>query len=214
MAEANAGLGDWLVAATATCALAACVAGVLREAPSLPAPAEVAAPAARTSWVRLTAPAPAGGEGADTAGPSAPSATASAIPEAPGGLAPLADLPALPEATATGRATRGADEAAAGPISGAPSVARGGPVRLGRPALGGDQPWPDYPAAARRRGEEGTVTVRLSVDAAGAVTSAAVAASSGWRSLDEAAAGTVRRRWSFPPGEPRDYLVDIRFELL
>lgn len=205
MTEQDAGLGDWLVAATATCALAACVAGLLREAPSLPAAAPAEAPAPRLSWVRLAAPP---GAGEARGGPAAAEPTdmpQADLPRAPEGLAPLAELPGLPAAPAPSRA----DAAAGGTSS-----AGGGPARLVRESLGGGQPWPEYPAASRRRGEEGTVTVRLSVDASGAVTAATVASSSGWRSLDEAASGTVRRRWSFPPGEPRDYLVDIRFELL
>lgn len=217
-AEANE-LRDWLVTATAACALAACVAGIVRPFPTLPDPdSPPAQPERRTAWVRLSAPSGThAGEAVSAPTPPAPAdvpATPAPLAQ-PGPAADLPDLPALPVPRSTGAAAGAAAVASASP-SGGSAATRGAdsPVRLERAQLGGRQPWPDYPAAALRRREEGTVTMRLSVDPSGAVREVRVTGSSGWRSLDEAAADTIRRRWSFPPGEPRDYLVDIRFQIL
>lgn len=211
-------LGDWLVTATAACALAACLAGILRPPGALPDPSPPAAESKpKTTWLRLSV-APAASAGAATAAAAAPTPTtvpASPSPLADSGLATLPELPSLPTAHAPGKTPVAVSRG-----SRTPSAASGaapetsGPVRLGREELGGSQPWPDYPAAALRRGESGTVTVRLSVEPSGTVRDVRVAGSSGWRSLDEAATDTIRRRWAFPPGEPRDYLVDIRFQIL
>lgn len=213
-------LGEWLVTATAGCALIACLAGILRPFPALPEPAAPeAAGERRLARVRLTAPA-----GSAAAAPAEIQAPAEAPPAAPPPLpemaaaGPLPDLPSLPAAQPPGHEpgprTNRSPAAAKSPGPARPEGASEGPIRLSRGELGGNQPWPDYPPAALRRGESGTVTVRLRVEADGRVGAADVAGSSGWRSLDEAARDTVRRRWSFPPGEPRDYLVDIRFQLL
>ena len=51
---------------------------------------------------------------------------------------------------------------------------------------------PDYPRGARQRGEQGDVTVELTVDAAGAVAAVRVVAPSGFSELDEAAVRAVR----------------------
>jgi protein TonB len=81
-------------------------------------------------------------------------------------------------------------------------------------------PPPTYPASARRRAQQGTVTVRVLVGADGAVEHAELAESSGFDTLDEAALATVRSRWRFVPAR-RDgvaveswVLVPIRFALV
>ena len=81
-------------------------------------------------------------------------------------------------------------------------------------------PPPIYPAAARRREQQGTVTVKVLVGADGSVERAEIADSSGFDSLDDAALETVRSRWRFVPAR-RDglaveswVLVPIRFALL
>jgi protein TonB len=56
---------------------------------------------------------------------------------------------------------------------------------------------PDYPAIARRRREEGTVTLLITLEGAN-VSSVKVEKSSGFSALDEAAAAAVRR-WRFEP---------------
>jgi len=81
-------------------------------------------------------------------------------------------------------------------------------------------PPPRYPASARRRAQQGTVTVRVLVGADGAVEHAELAESSGVATLDDAALATVRSQWRFIPAR-RDgvaveswVLVPIRFALL
>jgi TonB family protein len=214
MDKIDEGISEWLVTATAACALAACLAGLLREPPSLSSPSRAQPEPTLVTWVRLPTPAPdqtPATSAARTEEPSIPTA----LPDAPRIIAPLATptaLPSLADLPTPGKAARNITSQPNAPArSGDPAT---GPVVLNRESLGGSQPWPEYPAAALRRGEAGTVTVRLSVNPRGEVTEARVAGSSGWRSLDEAATGTIRRRWSFPPGAPRDYLVDIRFQIL
>ena len=81
-------------------------------------------------------------------------------------------------------------------------------------------PPPVYPSVARRREQQGTVTVRVLVGADGAVERAEVAESSGFDSLDDAALETVRSRWRFVPARHDGLaveswvLVPIRFALL
>ena len=79
-------------------------------------------------------------------------------------------------------------------------------------------PPPGYPAAARRNGEEGTVTLRVLVSAEGAPREVALERSSGSSVLDAAALATVKT-WRFSParrgGEPQEawVLVPIVFRL-
>ncbi len=61
----------------------------------------------------------------------------------------------------------------------------------------GNEP-PRYPRLARHRGEQGTVVLRVWVDAQGTVTDARVARSSGHALLDDAAIAAARR-WRFRP---------------
>lgn len=71
--------------------------------------------------------------------------------------------------------------------------------------IAGRSPAPRYPFRAYRRGETGTVLVRVEVGPTGVPTSVSLANSSGSRLLDRAALDTVRR-WRFRPaqldGEP------------
>ena len=83
----------------------------------------------------------------------------------------------------------------------------------------GSNPPPIYPAIARRRDQQGTVTIRALIGADGSVERAEIAESSGFDSLDDSALDTVRRRWRFVPAR-RDnvpveswVLVPIRFAL-
>jgi periplasmic protein TonB len=81
-------------------------------------------------------------------------------------------------------------------------------------------PLPIYPAVARRREQQGTVTVRVLVGADGSVERAEIADSSGFDALDDAALETVRSRWRFVPARHDGLaveswvLVPIRFALL
>ncbi|MCH6485268.1 TonB family protein [Pseudoxanthomonas sp. LH2527] len=64
----------------------------------------------------------------------------------------------------------------------------------------GQTPAPEYPAAAMRNGDQGTVMVRVEVGADGVPTSVDVAQRSGSRDLDRAAVTAVRQ-WRFQPAQ-------------
>ncbi|MCW3476838.1 energy transducer TonB [Limobrevibacterium gyesilva] len=65
-------------------------------------------------------------------------------------------------------------------------------------AAGGNPP-PPYPLEAARRGEQGTVTLRIHVGASGLATLVEVVKSSGSPRLDRAARDTIASRWRFKP---------------
>ena len=67
-------------------------------------------------------------------------------------------------------------------------------------------PGPEYPRSARRRGDEGTVVLRVLVSAAGLPDSVHLLSSSGFQSLDTAAAEAVRG-WRFIPARRGDVAV-------
>lgn len=77
---------------------------------------------------------------------------------------------------------------------------------------------PEYPRAARRRGLEGQVRVRVRVSVAGTALQIRIATSSGYEILDEAALEAVAR-WHFTParegGRPveGEIVVPVRFQL-
>lgn len=73
------------------------------------------------------------------------------------------------------------------------SSARGKDGAADRPARLKKISRPPYPFAARRRGEEGRVTLLVQVNAAGSAGGVRVARSSGSRDLDEAASLSVRK---------------------
>ncbi|MCI0534350.1 MAG: TonB family protein [Verrucomicrobiales bacterium] len=77
----------------------------------------------------------------------------------------------------------------------------------------GRQPAPEYPRQAIREGQEGNVTVRMSVGENGRVLAAEAVSPSPWPLLNESALRAVRQRWRFRPGPLRLYEVSIRFEL-
>ncbi|HEY5805687.1 MAG TPA: energy transducer TonB [Lysobacter sp.] len=81
----------------------------------------------------------------------------------------------------------------------------------------GQTPSPRYPAQALRRGESGTVSVRVEIGPDGVPSQVSVEGSSGSRYLDRAALDAVRR-WRFRPamshGQPvsGSVIVPIRFD--
>lgn len=127
----------------------------------------------------LPAPLPAGEDDAGASGmrpvdagtARAPRIDANAPPPPAAPTAPLAPAAPLPPPLASGDA----------------------PVAISTPA-------PEYPPEAVRRGESGTVLVRVEVSADGLPYSVQVARSSRSRALDRAALETVRR-WRFRPGQ-------------
>jgi protein TonB len=80
---------------------------------------------------------------------------------------------------------------ASGPAGGAGRIFELSDLRVSRRVK------PDYPAIARRRKEEGTVTLLITLEGSN-VLSVKVEKSSGYSALDEAAAVAVRR-WRFEP---------------
>jgi protein TonB len=66
--------------------------------------------------------------------------------------------------------------------------------------INGQTPAPRYPAAALRRGESGTVLVRVEVDTNGMPAGVALVQRSGSRDLDRAAMEAVRT-WRFQPAQ-------------
>jgi protein TonB len=129
--------------------------------------------------------------------PSQPTA-AEATPEpSPPGSAPATQLAALP----TGEMV----DSAAAPGAGASEPPR-------YEAGGEANPWPRYPAAARRRGIEGEVLVRVAVALDGRAERVEVVRSSGSALLDTAAVEALQR-WRFEParagGQPVAATVEI-----
>jgi periplasmic protein TonB len=85
------------------------------------------------------------------------------------------------------------------------------PLNFGQGA--GKQPAPDYARQALREGQEGIVTVRMTVGANGRVMAAEASSPSPWPLLNDAAVRVVKSRWRFMPGPVRAYEVEIRFQL-
>ena len=129
-------------------------------------------------------------------------------PEPPVRLAATHPAPA-PSSPAPVGGRAGVSAGGASASTGASSAAA--EVNL-RPLPG--NPPPRYPSLARRRGEEGRVLLRLTVNAAGRVEAVSVARSSGHDLLDQEAQRTVAR-WRFqPPREKRMVAqVPITFRL-
>lgn len=98
----------------------------------------------------------------------------------------------------------------------APAAAAATPMAGDRPMPIADQsPPPQYPSAALRRGDSGTVVVRAEVDASGMPTAVTVIERSGSRELDRAARDAVSR-WRFTPassnGQPVAGSIEIPFD--
>lgn len=210
---------DFVAAAACVVALGVSAAGLLREPPSFREP-----PAAdkrpKPAFVKL--------DPTKLSAASAPSASAgpaeTAPAPAPAPLPPVAslpeirlpDLPAVParrEARApSASASRSAAAAVATPAASANGTATS-PAVLDVADVAGVQPWPEYPYECLRRRESGVVKVRFHVDPDGAVRHAQAVDSSGCERLDDAAVGTILRRWRFAAGEVRHFEISIRFQL-
>ena len=132
-----------------------------------------------------------------------PPAEAPLIPE---GIAALSDD--TDEAQPLSAATGAVDEA---PVDSGPALIEARPLYR-------ENPPPEYPRLARRRGYEGTVLLEVLVDEAGRVKELKLAESSGHAALDRAAEKSVKR-WRFTAGRRGEdpvqmwVKVPVRFEL-
>lgn len=187
-------------------------------APSVPAEPEpevsMAATVAPDVPVPTAKPAPA----AALAGPSADSVAAqpvvetsmpSVAPSASFGPARSTGSPVPAAITQGGSSVRVASaEPGAAPAGPAPGLDRAPLFDL--PGL--DNPWPDYPRLARRRGQEGEALLAVTVLASGMPAAVELRTSSGYSLLDEAALDAVRQ-WRFLPalvaGQPVRAVVDV-----
>lgn len=106
------------------------------------------------------------------------------------------------------------------PVQEAPQTARGAPA-LTPPVFSAAylrNPPPEYPLAARRRGQEGLVLLAVRVNESGSPVEVRIARSSGSGVLDDAALAAVER-WSFVPARRGDQAiaawveVPVRFRL-
>ena len=107
-----------------------------------------------------------------------------------------------------------ADYSGTGMSSAPPAVAApSAPQQLTFGEGEGKQLAPPYPRQAVNQGQEGTVVVRLVVNAEGKVQSVEAVSPSPWPLLNQSALHTVLERWRFRSGPPRVYEVPVRFKL-
>lgn len=174
---------------------------LLESAPQPPLPATSPHPAAPVRTVPLR-PAPM---------PHARQAVAPAP-----AMVTSADTSSAPSAPSSPTAPASAPEAAAAPVTPVAPMIRPPVITSGVQYL--TAPQPVYPAAARRRGDEGEVLLRVLIDAQGGVEQIALERSSGIASLDQAAREAVRRARFQPYVEqgralPAYVVVPIKFQL-
>ena len=161
---------------------------------------------------------------ADPAQPQAETATLTPLPAplpAGSGASEMPDarpesVEQAPELVETAPAQPPQPIAEAAPAEPAPAPAPAAVAPSDQPVpLPGQSPAPDYPAAALRRGESGTVVVRVDVDANGVPLDVRLVQRSGSRDLDRAAQEAVRN-WRFQPaqinGQPMQGSLEIPFD--
>lgn len=102
------------------------------------------------------------------------------------------------------------------PVAPAAAAPESSPVAMAagdRPQpIAGQSPPPTYPPAALRNGVEGSVVVRVDVDATGYPMNVTIIQRSGSRDLDRAAADAVRR-WRFQPAQSNGVAVPGSIEV-
>jgi len=72
-------------------------------------------------------------------------------------------------------------------------------LKISSTGEGGERPQPAYPPIALSAGEQGSVTVALTVDDAGTITEISVKESSGHPVLDRSTVEFLKRHWLVPP---------------
>jgi TonB family protein len=138
-------------------------------------------------------------------------------PEVPQVVAVTLDAPAINFSVPTiGNLLVANALAQAPPVSPLKPVAplRSAPRTINSTGGGGDRPQPPYPKIALEQGQQGSVTLSLKADDAGAITDIEVAESSGFPLLDRSALEFVKHHWVVPPGEgARNYHATIHYRL-
>jgi TonB family protein len=88
------------------------------------------------------------------------------------------------------------------------------PTVLNTTGSGGDRPQPPYPKIALEQGQQGSVTLRMTVDDSGLISTIEIAESSGFPVLDRSAMDFVKRHWTVPPEKGmRTYEATINYQL-
>ena len=72
-------------------------------------------------------------------------------------------------------------------------------LKISSTGEGGERPQPVYPPIALSEGEQGSVTVAMTVDDAGTITEITVKESSGYPVLDRGTVEFIKRHWLIPP---------------
>jgi protein TonB len=149
--------------------------------------------------------------------PVAEAPTPFALPPPPQPPAPPAPPPRPPR-RAEAPVLRAPPNEALAALAQPPGVETAGEVVPARAAPGARNPPPAYPEAARQRGQQGDVELRIRVGEDGSALRVELSRSSGHRLLDEAAIEAARR-WRFAPatrgGQPvaDDFLALFSFRL-
>lgn len=113
------------------------------------------------------------------------------------------------------------------PVSPAPAVpavtpeipAKAAVAPTAASGIAGTHTTPPYPNLARKLGEQGTVKLRIALDARGAVTGVTVLDSSGHARLDDAAVDWVKAHWRYRPATrdgapvPSTAVANVVFDL-
>jgi protein TonB len=192
---------------------------------ALPAPAPVPAPAPALETGKPLQPEPAIARAPNLMKPppvTPATAVVSATPVTPVTQEPLSPLAAPTEPEDTPATTGSALSSPSSPVAATPfpreAEAPVSVVRVEPSLIASSQQPPVYPRASRRTGEAGTVVLRITIAASGAVAATAVVVSSGFERLDAAAQKAVQQ-WRFTPGTvdgvptSMPLQVPIRFEL-
>jgi len=94
------------------------------------------------------------------------------------------------------------------------AVLKTAPSTLLTTGSGGERPQPPYPKIALDQGQQGAVTLAMTVDDSGAITAVSVKESSGFPMLDRGALDFVRRHWRVPAGQgTRSYEATINYKI-
>ncbi|WP_045727642.1 energy transducer TonB [Xanthomonas sp. GPE 39] len=126
--------------------------------------------------------------------------------------APSQETPKLVETTPAPPPARTSSAATASTATNVASHATGSATSDRPVPIEGQMPPPRYPVEALRRGEAGTVLVRVDVDNSGIPTGVALIKRSGSRDLDRAAMDSVRR-WRFRPAQQAGRPVPASIEI-